>query len=249
MGSGRLASPRFRRRALRVALLVTVAAAAALALVFLRNTSPLVESPLRGRAQVYVAPTPIEPAPADRRAALATAARFVETAVRREHAELAYDLVGPSLRGGTSRADWRGGDIPVVPYPVDDARWQLDYAYAGEIGLQVAVFPPAGATLRPLVFDLSLRSFGRGEARRWLVESWSPRGAGGSGARRGEGSPLGVDLSPQGSASASLGVVWLLVPLGLVGLVLLVPAAVAIAVRVRVRRAERSYQNSSSSPS
>jgi hypothetical protein len=44
-------------------------------------------------------------------------------------------------------------------------------------------------------------------------------------------------------------VVWLLAPAALVALVLLVPASVAVAGRVRARRAERAYQNSSSSPS
>ena len=89
-------------------------------------------------------PIPVKMAPAERRAVIATAALFVETAVRREHAERAYELVGPNLRGDTTRDEWRDGDIPVVPYPVDDARWKFDYSYANEIGLQVAVFPQPG---------------------------------------------------------------------------------------------------------
>jgi hypothetical protein len=246
---GRLASPRFRRRALRLGLLAAALAAAALVLVFFRNTSPLVEMPTHGRADVYVAPLPVALAPAERRAVIATAASFVDTAVRRDHAERAYDLVGPSLRGGTSRADWRGGDIPVVPYPVEDARWQLEYAYADEIGLQVAVFPPAGATVRPLVFDLSLRAFGSGQGRRWLVESWSPRGAGGSRPARRDGSPFQLGSQTIAPASARLGAAWLLVPAGLVASAVLLPVAFLFAQRLRGRRAERAYQNSSSSPS
>jgi hypothetical protein len=197
-----------------------------------------------------VPPIPVEMAPAERRAVIATAARFVETAVRREHAEQAYDLVGPSLRGDTSRAEWRGGDIPVVPYPVEDARWKFDYSYADEIGLQVAVFPEPGATLRPMVFNMSLRAVGNGAKRRWLVDSWSPRGGGG-GARpsRSDGSPFRIDVAPPASASTSLGAAWLLVPAGLIALALLVPAALVLFERARARRAEREYQNSSSSPS
>lgn len=247
--AGRLASPRLRRRALRLALLAAALAGAALVLVLFGNTSPLVESPTRPGGDVYVAPLPVELSAAERRSVLATAARFVQNAVRREHAEQAYDLVGPSLRGGTSRADWRRGDIPVVPYPVADARWKLEYAYADEIGLQVAVFPAAGATVRPLVFDLSLRAFGSGESRRWLVESWSPRGGGGRARPTpGDGSPFRVD-APPASASARLGAIWLLAPVGLVALVVLVPAAVVVVAHVRARRAERAYQSSSSSPS
>jgi hypothetical protein len=242
---GRLSSPRFRRRALKVGVLVAVVVAAALVSIFFWNTATVVETPLHGKADVYVAPIPVEMAPAERRAVIATAALFVETAVRREHAERAYELVGPNLRGTTTRDEWRSGDIPVVPYPVDDARWKFDYSYAYEIGLQVAVFPQPGAAVRPAVFNLALRSVGSGAERRWLVDSWSPRGGGG-GARpsRSEGSPLRADLAPPPSASTSLGAVWLLVPAALVVLALLVPAALFLIERSRSRRAQRAYEAS-----
>ena len=242
--AGRLSSPRFRRRALRVAVLLAVAVAAALVSVFFWNTATLVETPLHGKADLYVPPIPVTMAPAERRAVIATAALFVETAVRREHAERAYELVGPNLKGTTTRAEWRAGDIPVVPYPADDARWKFDYSYADEIGLQVALFPRRGAAVRPAVFNLSLRSVGTGARRRWVVDSWSPRGGGG-GARpsRAEGSPFRVDLAPK-RASTSLGAVWLLVPAGLIGLALLVPLTLIVVERVRARRAQRAYEAS-----
>ena len=201
------------------------------------------EEPLHGKADIYVPPIPVKMAPAERRAVIATAALFVETAVRRKHAERAYELVGPNLRGETTRDEWRDGDIPVVPYPVDDARWRFDYSYANEIGLQVAVFPQPGAAVRPAVFNLSLRSAGAGAKRRWLIDSWSPRGGGGSRPSRSEGSPFRVDLAPQ-SASTSLGVVWLLVPAALVALALLVPVALLVIERVRSRRAQKAYEAS-----
>jgi hypothetical protein len=243
---GRLSSPRFRRRVLKLGLLLAVVVSAALVSIFFWNTATVVETPLHGRADVYVPPIPVKMAPAERRAVIATAALFVETAVRREHAERAYELVGPNLRGTTTRAEWRDGDIPVVPYPVDDARWKFDYSYANEIGLQVAVFPRPGATVRPAVFNLSLRSTGAGAERRWLVDSWSPRGGGGgSRPSRSEGSPFRVDLasSPR-SASTNLGAVWLLVPAGLVALALLVPAVLIVIERARSRRAQRAYEAS-----
>ena len=99
--------------------------------------------------------------------------------------------------------------------------------------------------MRPAVFNLSLRSVGAGAKRRWLVDSWSPRGGGGGGSRpsRSEGSPFRVDLAPQ-SASTSLGAVWLLVPAALVALALLVPAALFVIERVRSRRAQKAYDAS-----
>jgi hypothetical protein len=243
--AGRWSSPRFRRRTLKVGILLAVAVAAALVSIFFWNTATVVETPLHGKADVYVPPIPVKMAPAERRAVIATAALFVRTAVRREHAERAYELVGPNLRGDTTRDEWRDGDIPVVPYPVDDARWKFDYAYANEIGLQVAVFPQPGATVRPAVFNLSLRSVGAGAKRRWLIDSWSPRGGGGGGSRpsRSEGSPFRVDLAPQ-HAATSLGAVWLLVPAALVALALLVPLALLVIERVRSRRAQKAYDAS-----
>ena len=246
--TGRWSSPRFRRRALKVGILLAVVVAAALVSIFFWNTATIVETPLHGKADVYVPPIPVKMAPAERRAVIATAALFVRTAVRREHAERAYELVGPNLRGTTTRDEWRSGDIPVVPYPVDDARWKFDYSYANESGLQVAVFPTPGAGIRPAVFNLSLRSVGAGEQRRWLVDSWSPRGGGGGGARpnRSDGSPFRVDLAPAASGSTSLGAVWLLVPAGLILLALLVPATLIVLERVRSRRAQKAYEASRS---
>ena len=242
---GRLPSPRFRRRALKGGLLLAVLGAGALVSLLYWNTATVVETPLHGRADVYVPPIPVEIAAAERRQVVATAARFVETAVKRDHAERAYELAGPNLRGGTTPAQWRDGDIPVVPYPVDDARWRFDYSYVDEIGLQVAVFPPAGATVRPMVFDMSLRAVGVGATRRWLVNSWSPRGSGGRlRPDRTEGSPFRIDSPAPASASTRLGTAWLLVPAGLIALALLVPATVLLVERARSRRAQREYEAS-----
>jgi hypothetical protein len=243
---GRLASPRFRRRALKGGLLLAVVAAGALVSIFFWNTATVVETPLHGRADLYEPPIPVKMAAAERRQVIATAARFVETAVKRDHAERAYELVGPNLRNGTTLAHWRAGDIPVVPYPVDDARWKFDYSYADEIGLQVAVFPEAGESVRPMVFNMSLRAVGAGAKRHWLVDSWSPSGGGGGGPRpsRTDGSPFRIDAKPPASATTRLGAVWLLVPVALIALALFVPATLLIAERVRSRRAQKAYEAS-----
>ena len=213
---GRLASPRFRRRALRGGLLLAVVAAGALVSIFFWNTATVVETPLHGRADLYVPPIPVKMAAAERRQVIATAARFVETAVKRDHAERAYELVGPNLRNGTTLAHWREGDIPVVPYPVDDARWKFDYSYADEIGLQVAVFPDGRRDGAADGLQHVAPRRRRRAKRHWLVDSWSPRGGGGGGPRpsRTEGSPFRIDSQPPVSASTRLGAAWLLVPAG-----------------------------------
>ena len=182
--------------------MLAVAVAGAFVSIFYWNTATVVETPRHGQADVYVPPIPVKMAAAERRAVIATAARFVETAVKRDHAERAYELVGPNLRNGTTRAHWRDGDIPVIPYPVDDARWKFDYSYTDEIGLQVAVFPEAGEEVRPMVFNMSLRAVGAGSKRHWLVDSWSPRGGGGGSAPR----PSPADGSPVSDRPAAAGV-------------------------------------------
>ncbi len=245
--AGRLSSPRFRRRLIKVSLLGAVVGAGALVSILFWNTATVVETPLYGTADLYAPRIPVKMAAAERRQVIATAARFVDTAVKRDHAERAFELVGPNLRSGTTKANWREGDIPVVPYPVDDARWKFDYSYTDEIGLQVAVFPTAGANVRPMVFNMSLRADRAGPKRRWLVDSWAPRGGGGSTRpSRSEGSPFRVDVqSVPERAATSLGAAWLLVPAGLIVLALLVPATLVVVERVRARRAQRAYDASS----
>ena len=220
--------------------------AAALVSIFFWNTATIVETPLHGKADVYVPPIPVKMAPAERRAVIATAALFVETAVRREHAERAYELVGPNLAGrhharrvarrrhpgrALSRSTTRAGSSTTPTRTRSASRSPSSRSPA--------------PTVRPAVFNLSLRSVGAGAKRRWLIDSWSPRGGGGGGSRpsRSEGSPFRVDLAPQ-SASTSLGAVWLLVPAALVALALLVPVALLVIERVRSRRAQKAYDAS-----
>ena len=203
---GRLSSPRFRRRLIRVSLLGAVVGAGALVSILFWNTATVVETPLHGTADMYTPPIPVKMAAAERRQVIATAARFVDTAVKRDHAERAFELVGPSLRNGTTKANWREGDIPVVPYPVDDARWTFDYSYADEIGLQVAVFPAAGATCGR--WSSTCRSAPVGLGRSGAGSSTRGRRAAGVAAARpsrSDGSPFRVDAQrrPEGLRRAS----------------------------------------------
>ena len=56
--AGRLSSPRFRRRALKIGLLLAAGVAAALVSIFFWNTATVVETPLHGKADLYVPPIP-----------------------------------------------------------------------------------------------------------------------------------------------------------------------------------------------
>lgn len=169
---------------------------------------------------------------------LAVAARFIDTAVARRRVEDSWELVTPELRRGYTRERWARGDIPVVPYPVRYARWELDYSYADEIGLYVALFPKRGSNVGATVFTLDLRR--DAARRRWLVSGFAPA-QNRTSTRPGAGPSQAFAAAADDRADAVLGARWLLVPLGLLAIALLVPPTVAVVYWLRVRRAERAW--------
>jgi hypothetical protein len=194
--------------------------------------------PVNEPAQVLPPPPP--PAPftkAVRTGVLETAERFLRTAVVREHVGESWDLVHPSLKAGFTRKTWATEDIPVTPYPMDSARWDVDYSWRGMVGLKIALFPKKGSDVPAAVFDLHLRAQGKGDKRRWLVESWTPTGY--TGVPQG---PLLGGSSRQVEYKSPLGPGWLAIPLGILALVILVPAMVLTRSWIRDRRAARRYE-------
>jgi hypothetical protein len=241
-----LSSPRFRRRLAGGAVLVSIAAAVAVVSVLFWNTAEQPPSRFSNEpAQIFRAPPTVEFAPAERRELIAVAARFLNTAVKREHAETAYDLVSSSMRGGTTRREWLDGEIPVVPYPVDSARWKFDYSFADEVGLQVLVFPETTSDFRPMVFNMTLLAVSDGAERRWLIDSWTPK-SGASAQSRSEGSPFQIALPKGGErVSAKLGAGWLIFPVLLLFTgALVLPLGILVLGRQRSRRAQRAYDAS-----
>jgi hypothetical protein len=120
--------------------------------------------------------SPPQPPP-HRRAALAPVERqvaleFVATAVARRNLARAWDIAAPELKQGLSLTEWKTGTIPVVPYPVRNARTVLrtigSFTDAGH--LSVTFVPRPGATVPSATFTLDLRKVGG----RWLVSSWLP---------------------------------------------------------------------------
>lgn len=108
------------------------------------------------------------------------AIRFVQTAVARENLEEAWELVGPNLRGGLTRAEWITGDNPVVPYPIDQlavAPYKIDESFVDSALLEVALLPRDGANIRSQIFFLGLKRVGEGENTHWIVDNWVPRGS------------------------------------------------------------------------
>lgn len=238
---GLLASYRFRRRLLKLAALLAIAGAAGLVSVLFWNTGHSYETPLSTEPALFPEQQRnVRLSKAERSQALATAALFVKTAVVREHVGQSYALAHPKLRQGLSREEWGTGEIPVQYYPVDAARWRLDFQYADELGLAVYVVPRRGADLRPMVFDMSMKPVDATGGRRWLVSSWTPRFS-----SAGQTPPSTSERLAAAAAAperkAQLSAAWLFVPAFLVVGVLLVPAVLYVRDRRRGRRAEREH--------
>lgn len=214
------------------------------------NTSSYKEFPIRNDEPAQVAPVPVKAnfKQAKKEGVLKIAASFVDTAVRRKHVERSYDLVTGHLKGGLTRHAWTTQDIPVQPYPLDFAKYQLKGSFTDEVWLQVALFPDRKHPSVPAaVFDIVLKPYGRGNSRHWLVDSWAPAGYEGvpSGPLRGNGgNPL--NAAPGGATieyKSGLSARWLFVPISAFALGLLVISGLAARGWWRGRRALKRYHS------
>jgi hypothetical protein len=177
----------------------------------------------------------------DEARALAVAASFLHTAVARKNIDRSWDLVSPSFRAGFTRKQWNSGDMPVVPYPIRRARWNLDYSDTEGIVFSLSVSPTKGSHRQPQDFEVGLRPVGSETQRRWLVDYWQPLATGGGvgTAAGGGGGGGGGGGSAIASGKAKESVAWLAVPLGLLSLVVLIPATIVTVNWYRGRRARR----------
>ena len=220
------------------------------------NRSPCGPLPQHGRARasilnrpasIYVPPATVSFAGARKDAAKQVARAFLVDAVLRKDPAAAWGLAAPSLRQGMTRAEWRTGNIPVVPYSADallTARWRLSYSYVDQVGFEVGLFPKPGAAERGGTFTLELSAFGSGSHRHWLVSSWLP-------AATLNPPPAFVDRTSPGVAAASAvgkrsaSAYWLVIPLSFLALALVVPVALGLREWLRRGRAERGYRSHS----
>jgi hypothetical protein len=169
-----LQSPRFQRRLLIFAALVLVAGIVAILAVKLGNRGDVKPVARQGVGVKDVSKVPATKKLAP--GAKLVAQKFVLTAVARKNLREAYGIVGPQIKQGQSLKEWLTGNIAVVPYPVDElklAPMKIDYSYANEAALEVALLPKDGAKVKPLIFYMDLIK----QRGKWLVNSWVPRSA------------------------------------------------------------------------
>ncbi len=237
-----LSSPRLRRRLLWAGTGLAGLAAVAVASVLWPRAEP---EPLPADAAGPVLEISAEDPPevrltaAARARVLSVAQRFVTTAVVRDGVGESWELTHADLRQGMTRQEWSSGDIPVVPYPVDTARWRLGYSQEGVVGLEVYLLPAAGSTTRPMIFDMELKA----DEERWLVSNWAPRVAPG-GAAPPEPSPerVAAERAAQARVDANaLGSGWLLAPIAAFLGLLALPLFLGLRDRRRNRRGDRLH--------
>jgi len=195
-----------------------------------------------GKPTVLPAPVPADFATAKREGVLRVAAEFVNTAVRRQRVDVSYDLATPALRHGYTRKTWATTDIPVQPYPLSSAKYQVKGSFTDSVWIQVALFPDRKhKDVQATVFDITLKPFSNGKARHWLVDSWAPAGY--------EGLP-----SPPASARGPLAKVeykgglsqrWLFVPVSAFAFGLMLLVAVGVRGWWRGNRALKRYRSHS----
>jgi hypothetical protein len=235
-------SPRRRRRTIKVGIVLALAALAAILAVFFSNTGHRNETPFTNERAQLVAPLPktVKLSNTDARDALLVAAKFVATAVLRNHTERSYDLSDAAFHQGLTRAQWKTGDIPVAPYSRDDlavVKWKLDYSYKDRVGLEVYLQPKPTAKVGGLAYNVELHKVGPPQHRHWLVDYWTPAGQQGPAPSKAAG-----PLAPPVQAKAGLGAIWLVLPIGLVlGLIVSVPIVLGIRGWRRRVRADRAY--------
>jgi hypothetical protein len=216
---GVLASYRWRRRLIWLAVTAGVVGGA-LAIGFTwPNTAPHENANPTG-GPVNIAPTPrsVPLKTRERVAALAVAAKFVDTAVARKNVDRAWELVTPTMRAGYTRKQWDTADLPdIPPFPVASARWRVQFSDVKGVGFTIALFPTKLSHQQAQVFMIGLHKVGAG-----THDQVTPQVATTSG--KAKESPI-----------------WLLIPVGLLSLVLLIPAAIAGTNWYRNRRAETLF--------
>jgi hypothetical protein len=242
-----LSSPRRRRRATRLAIVLVVAGAIAAGLAQIPNwgnSSGGVKDVWEPGKPVLVGnQKTVRLSRSDRRRIDATLDRFVRDGVAGRNLSAAFDLVTANFRGGSTRAQWTKGDSPIFSYspPARSVagQWRLTYSYRGDVGLALMLHSRHPKKVGPIIFQVELLE----RHGRWLVDSFAPVatftpiGQGPqheTGPADYAGSASGTDIHAE---RASLNPLWIAVPVALVALSLLVPLGFVIAGRIRDRNA------------
>jgi hypothetical protein len=248
--SGRLHSPKFRRRLFWSVGSLSVVGVVVTSAILVGNTghstaTKIIDKP----AQVYHEPTKMSLTVADRNRLFRVASRFVQTAVARKHLDSAWNMLGPEMKAGQTRKSWDTGDNNVVPFQaVGIANWGIFYAYKDDVALDLSVVGAKNSDWAGKTFTIELKRY-PSRPRDWLVAAWVPKGIGGAGQIRSVAAQ-----PPPPPIKAPLSAEWLLAPLGIFAFLIVVLSVWGLRSMIKQRRAAKKYErllgySSSSNPS
>jgi hypothetical protein len=241
-----LASHRWRRRLARIAAALVVVLGVVAVILVVPAGHKARPDELGGVTGKIEPPEDVAEIPvtaAERRAVNETLRAFVATAVTRDDPAAAWRLVTPAMRTGITRDEWNRGELPVVPYPVrvpKELDWAVVTSYPRDLTLDLVLQPKRGSGRGAASFFVELKQSRRG---RWLVDSMYAEDVfgGGSAAPKPKPTTSASDepLGPHGQLSP----LWIAVPIGLLALVFVVPAAIGIFSWRRQRAIDRRYRS------
>ena len=158
-------SERRKERRDRIFLGAAAAVLAVAAIVFVQSWTDKDPGPAPTSATDVPAQTPVEVgAPLTKGGTLEPAARkvairFLETAVGRTSLDEAWALATPELRGDVPLSQWRTGELPVVPFPVDNLETtgvDVVESSPNKVLLQVLLVPKPGTPYVPTRYDMTI---------------------------------------------------------------------------------------------
>jgi hypothetical protein len=172
-------SPRARRRLFWKALGGGVALGIGLLIAFDSNSGHSLQTPIdsNAKARVVAHPKTVPVGAADRKAAETNLMTFARTAVLRRDLAASWPLADATMRIGTTREQWLGGSLPVVPYPagaVLNIGLRLLHSYRDDLGYEVlfvANKTALGKRTGTEAYACEMHHVGG----RWLVDSCYPR--------------------------------------------------------------------------
>lgn len=146
---------------------------------------------------------------------------FIPAAIGRHHPGRAWALAAPKMRIGSTRADWRNGDLPVFPYPVATTGFGVRpiTVEPDDVTFDLMVHPRPGSNVGVEVFTTEVQKIGG----KWRVASMAAEAA-----FAGSGGPATIMAQPDYAPHANgitthqnLSAGWALVPLLVIGLPLI----------------------------
>lgn len=208
--------------------------------------------------------------PAEQQAVRPVLREFIKDAVAGENIAQAWNVAGPSLKQGLSRAEWDSGKLPVVPYPAADrglGSWSyVEYSYVNSVGLEVFLFPKPGSGYSAMTADVEVV---KGSDGRWLVDYWLPKkfhgppalsaaakakaktqAAKAQAAAKRSRKTVRKTAAPPAPPQAETGTpkpssLWWAVPIVLLALIVLAPIGLGVGIWYRNRRAARQWARGS----